>query len=158
MSWKDNSLMWWKFGNNLYKVSDHNRSPLSEDYERIESKTRLADGTLRRYTVAKKRTWTCSWENLPSHYHASGIKTADNGIYGSSMETLYNGWDAPFRLILRRGNARNLETPNPADSALPYQDANFYIANVMFTDFSKEVVKRGPKVDLWNLSVTLEEV
>jgi hypothetical protein len=60
-------------------------------------------------------------------------------------------------LVLRRGSAKDLATPNPADSALPYQDSNFYITKVMISDYNKEVTKRG-RVDLWSLSITLEEV
>lgn len=158
MSWKENALMWWQIGNNLHKISDHNRSPLQESYERIENKTRMANGTLRRYSVAKKRTWSVSWELLPSHWGNTSLKTVDNGLYGASLETIHNGIDSPFRMILRRGSARGLAMPQPGEASLPWQDANFYVANVMITDFSKEVVKRGPKVDLWNLDITLEEV
>lgn len=160
MSWKNNSLMWWHIGDTIHKLSDHNRSPLNEDVERLENKKRMADGTLRRYSVGKKRTWSCSWDQLPSRRdNTGGLRTADNGIYGEVMESLHNSTDGAFRMILRRGNARDVATfPNPTASQLPYSDGTFYIVNVMITDFSKEVVKRGPKTDLWNLSVTLEEV
>lgn len=159
MSWKNNSLMWWHIGNTIHKISDHNRSPLAEEIERFENKKRMADGTLRRYSVTKKRTWTCSWENLPSRWHATGLHTADNGLYGEVMEDLHNSTDGSFKMILRSGKARSLNTfPNPSEANLPYDDGSFYIVRVMISDFSKEVVKRGPKTDLWNLTVTLEEV
>jgi hypothetical protein len=159
MSWKNNSLMWWQIGNTLYKISDHNRSPLSEDTERIDNKKRMLDGTLRRYSVTKKRTWTCSWDNLPSKQSISGMKTADNGLYGEQMEALHNSTDGEFRMILRRGTARNVQTfPNVPSTQLPYDDGTFYATNVMITEFSKETVKRGLNTDLWNVSITLEEV
>lgn len=140
------------------KVSDHGRESLSETYERIGSDTRMANGTLRRQHVAKKRTWTTSWNNLPStNTVTGGMKTADGGMSGEQMEDFYNATNGSFRLVLRRGSAVDKTAPNPAETALPYEDNDFYICNVMMTEFSKEVLKRG-RVDLWNVSVTLEEV
>lgn len=159
MSWKNNPIMTWKIGNTIYKVSDHNRSSLKEDVDRIENKTRMADGTLRRYVVAKKRTWSCSWENLPSRNVEGGLKTADGHMTGEQLQEIARTQDGPFRLILRNGSARGvLAEPNPSDTALPYSDDNFYVVNVMISDFSKEVVKRGVKTDLWNVDISLEEV
>lgn len=152
-------MSWRSPAGTIVKVSDHGRSALSEDWERIETKTRMADGTLRRYSVAKKRIWSCSWTNLPStNLIANGFHTVDSGMAGEDIETWVNTVDVPFRMILRRGSARDLATPNPAEGLLPYQDANFYIVNVMITDFDKEVVKRGKLADLWDISITLEEV
>lgn len=160
MSWKDNSLIFLQpvKGGPLSKLSDHNRSPLSEEVERVENKKRMANGTLRRYSVVKKRTYTCSWELLPSTNTVSGgLKTADGGLAGEDLEALHNNYDTPIRMILRRGSARGLSVPTVADTALPYSDDDFYIVNVMISEFSKDTVKRG-KVDLWNVSITFEEV
>lgn len=158
MAWTDNSIMFWQDAGGTYrKISDHNRSSLSESTERIENKQRMADGTLRRYSVAKKRTWSCDWTNLPStNSKAAGLKTADGGWAGEDIEAFHNITNSAFRMILRRGSADGKTVPVPADSALPYRDDDFYIVKVMISDFSKEVVKRG-LVDLWDLSITLEE-
>lgn len=160
MAWTTNSIMSWRTAaGTISRLSDHGRSPLSEDWERIETKTRMADGTLRRYSVSKKRTWSCSWDNLPSSNNiVGGLHTVDGGMSGEDIELWVNTIDTPFRMILRRGSAVDLSTPNPADGLLPYQDANFYIANVMITEYDKEVSKRGKLADLWNVSITLEEV
>lgn len=140
------------------KVSDHGRSPLSETTERIGTDKRMADGTLRRQFIGIKRKWSVSWENLPStNSVARGIKTADGGMAGEDIEQFYHTTPGKFRMVLRRGSAVNIATPTPPDSALPYEDDNFYIVNVMVTGFNKEVRKRGA-VDLWNVSVELEEV
>ncbi len=159
MGWTTNSIMSWRnAAGTVVRLSDHNRSPLSEDYERIETLTRMADGTLRRYSVAKKRTWTVSWELLPSSNSISGgMKTADLGMAGEDIEAWHKSTDGAFRMILRRGSAKDITTPNPAEGLLPYEDANFYICNVMITQFDKSVAKRG-RVDLWDCSVTLEEI
>lgn len=152
--WKDNAIMTWAGT----KVTDHGRAALSEDTERIGIDKRMADGTLRRQFVGVKRKWSIGWENLPSTNSVSGgFKTADGGMAGEDIEAFYYNNPGKFRMVLRRGSAINLATPNPAESALPYEDDNFYIVNVMLTDFNKEVNKRGV-VDLWNVSVALEEV
>lgn len=159
MSWKENSLIFLETSKGVYsKLSDHNRSTLNEDVERIENKKRMAHGTLRRYSVVKKRTYSCSWDLLPStNTVADALKTADGGMAGEDLENLHDNFDKPIKMVLRRGSARGKTLPEVADSALPYSDDNFYIVYVMISEFSKETVKRG-KVDLWNVSITFEEV
>lgn len=159
MAWTSNPIMSWRSAaGTVIKVTDHGRSPLSENIERIENRQRMADGTLRRYTVAKKRSWSCSWKNIPSDNDvAGGMKTVDGGMAGDDIENWVRDTDGIFRMILRRGSAVDMVAPNPAEGLIPYNDGNFYIVNVMVTEFDKEVTKRG-RVDLWDLSITLEEV
>lgn len=153
--WTTNAMMAWN-GN---KITDHGRSPLIMSTERIGSDKRMADGTLRRQYVGVKRSWQVSWENLPStNTKPTGIKTVDAGWSGEQMETFYYATHGKFRLVLRRGSAITLSTPAGASTAgAPFEDANFYGVDVMLTDFSKEVRRRGT-VDFWNISVNLEEV
>jgi hypothetical protein len=139
-TWKDNTIMFWNDGGTFQKITDHGRSSLSETTERIENKQRMVDGTLRRYSVTKKRSWTCSWDNIPStNLKAAGLTTVDGGWAGEDMESFHNRTDGSFQVQFRRG------------------DGTVTTVTVMIGDFSKEVVKRGI-VDLWNLDITLEEV
>jgi hypothetical protein len=152
--WKDNAIMTWAGT----KVTDHGRQPLSESVERFGTDKRMADGTLRRMHTASKRTWAVTWDNIPStNTVVTGYKTVDAGMSGEQIEDFYFANPGKFRLVLRRGSAKDIATPNPLESALHYEDANFYVVNVMITEFSKEVRKRGA-VDFWNMSVTLEEI
>lgn len=140
MSWTDNTIMRWHDGTQFRKITDHNRSALDENVERIENKQRMADGTLRRYSVAKKRTWSCSWDNLPStNSKANGLTTADGGWAGEDIETFVDINDGPFQMQLQRG------------------DGTTTTVTVMVASFNKTIAKRGI-VDLWNLDITLEEV
>lgn len=133
--------MYWYDGTQYRKITDHGRSPLQVSVERIEKKQRMADGTLRRYSIAKKRSWSCSWENLPSKTGVVGyMTTADGGYAGTDIEAFHNANDAQFNMQLRAG------------------DGTIEVVSVMITDFSKVVNKRGTGIDLWNLSITLEEV
>lgn len=152
MSWTANSLMWW----NGEKVTDHNRSPLSEDIERFGADRRMANGTLRRQHITFKRKWTVSWERLPSSGNApGGIRPVDGGMAGEDIEQFYRDIHGEFELILRRGSARDKEVPEY--ETLPYEDDDFVITRAMITSFAKEVVSRGA-VDMWNVNITLEEV
>jgi hypothetical protein len=152
--WKNNTIMTW----NGTKVTDHGRGPLGVSVERLGIDKRMADGTLRRQFIKNKRAWSMGWENIPSRNNVSGgISTADGGMSGTEIEEFFNATPGKFRLVLKRGSAIGKTVPNPAETALPYEDSDFYICNVMFTEFSKEVRKRGI-VDLWGINVTLEEV
>lgn len=154
MSWKENAIMYWSSdgGATWNKISDHNRAPLSIGFERIETKNRMVDATLRRYSVAKKRTISVSWENFPSkisptYNGRAGLGTVDGGWAGEDIETFHNTVDGAFKVKLRKG----------IDEAKSASDGSIEVIDVMMTDFSKDIVKRGT-VDLWSLSVTLEEV
>lgn len=142
MSWQENPVMEWsETGSTWTKISDHGRSPLSISVERIETKQRMANGRMRRYTVGKKRTFSCSWDNLPD-------KKTDflaNGEAGTWMENFHDRVDGPFLIRLRSGSDKG-------------KTSGFDSYLVVITDFSKEVVKRGPNFDLWSLDLTLEEV
>lgn len=152
--WKDNAIMAWDGD----MVTDHGRGPLNMTVERVGTDKRMADGTLRRQYVGVKRSWSATWENIPStNTVVGGYATVDGGLSGEEIETFYRNTPGAFRLLLRRGSAIDTATPNPSESALPYEDEDFYVVNVMFTDFSKEVRKRG-QVDFWSISVTMEEV
>ena len=68
------------------------------------------------------------------------MNTADGGYGGNDIESFHNAHDDEFTMQLRLG------------------DGTIEVVTVMISDFSKDVVKRGPGIDLWNLSITLEEV
>jgi hypothetical protein len=116
-------------------VTDHNRQPLNIDVERIEKKQRMANGTLRKYIVADKRSFSTSWQMLPK----LSTQTVD-GFWGAEeIEVFYNTVSGSFSLELTDG------------------DGEVYTYTVMFSDFSKVVVKRGG-VDFWEISLSMEEV
>lgn len=150
--WTTNTIMLW----NGQKVTDHGRGPLSMPMERIGTDKRMANGTLRRYLVANKRTWSTTWENIPSTNTVSdGYKTADGGMAGEDIEEFHKTTPGAFRLVLKRGSAMDKVVPTPG--SVPYEDDDFIICDVMITEYSRETTKRGA-VDFWNISITLEEV
>lgn len=125
------SLMTWA-GN---KITDHNRSDLAVSVTRIEEKTRMANGTMRKYVIADKRTFSTSWDNLP---HAAGF-TVDGFWAKREMESFYNLNPGPFDLVVHNGDGL----------------AETY--TVMFSKFDCTVSKRGV-YDFWKVTVEMEEV
>lgn len=124
-------LMRW----NNNAITDHNRQPLTVENERIVKEDRMANGTMRRWYVADKRTFSCSWEMVPKPTN----RTVDGFWGGDAIENFYYSTPGSF----------TLETTDA--------DGTVETFTVMFTDFSKDIVKRGG-VDLWNISVTMIEV
>lgn len=125
------SIMEWN-GN---PITEHMRSPLDVSVERIETTNRMSNGLLRKWVVADKRTFSCSWDTLP----AISSKTVDGKWGGVDIETFYNSNPGVFTLTVK--NTHGTET-----------------YSVVFKDFNKEVKKRVGTSDWWDLSVTLEEV
>ena len=54
-----------KFGD-WYKLSDHNRNPIGITYTLVEQADRMANGTLRKYVVARKFVITADWKDFPT--------------------------------------------------------------------------------------------
>lgn len=118
------------------RISDHNRSDLGVDPERIEKRNRMANGMLRTFVVSTKRTWKCSWENIPRQDN----KTVD-GFWGQkSLEDFYLSSPGAFTLTLTHGD-------NTTDTF-----------TVMFKSFTSTIASRSSYTDLYNVDLTLEEV
>lgn len=128
-------LIRWTNANGTLMVTDHNRSPLSIDVERIETAKRMANGTMRKYWVADKRTFSTSWTMLPN----LSTFTVDGHAGADDIENFYDATVGAFDMRLTYGNG-------PEE-----------LYRVMFTDFSKSLEKRG-KFDFYEVDVTMEEV
>lgn len=131
------SLMYWGSKNDaaLAKTSEHNRGALDVSWEPIETSDRMIDGTLRKWLVDRKRTWSVSWEGLP---HTTA-RTVDGGMGGEEMEAFYESKPAEFSMEIRQ------------------PDGTRERVLVMFQSFDKTVEKRGV-YEMWNISVSIEEV
>jgi len=126
-----NALMEW----NGKKVTDHNRSELEVDIDRIETAKRMANGTMRKYVVADKYKFSVSWDDLP---HMKDW-TVDGFWGGKEIEEFYKQNPGSFSLRITNGDGT--------------QD----VFQVMMTDFSKSIKKRGV-YDFWDIGVEMEEV
>jgi hypothetical protein len=154
-------------------LSDHNRGEMSFTPQRIEQRQRTINGRMRSYHIADKMTMNVSWNLLPSRSFfqnaefntETGISpyqnntqefTADGGAGGVEILDWYNNHPGPFWMYLAYDKYSNFGDDNAAFGHLSQYNE---IIQVYFADFNYSVVKRGGNnFDLWNISVTLEEV
>jgi hypothetical protein len=68
-----------------FPLTDHNRQPIKITFEVIEKTNRMADGTLRRYVVARKHKIATSWQMVPS----ITSNTVDLNKAGAWMRSFY---------------------------------------------------------------------
>lgn len=155
MSWKTNPIMEWSTDNGAtwIKVTDHGRSSLNISTEPIETKQRMVNGTMRKHVVAKKRTFSWSYTNLPDKATAFLANGTTNGNW---LEEFYNSTTGAFLMRLRQGSDQSATTL--VRTGTVNDSDNERIFTVMFSEFSKDVIKRGLQFDLWDLSLAVEEV
>jgi hypothetical protein len=131
----------------------------------------MINGNMRSYHIADKMTINFSWTNLPSrafsslaNFDANGNSsltgqneyTADNGAGGVEVLEWYETHKGPFWMFLSYDNYRNFGN---VEASYLHLTKYSEIVQVYFSDFSYDVVKRGKSNhDLWDISVSLEEV
>jgi hypothetical protein len=158
--------------NQFIVLSDHNRGELQFNPTRIEQRQRTINGRMRSYHIADKLTMNLSWNNLPSRsyyqdpsFNSSGVSpyknsneefTSDGGAGGVEILDWYENHPGPFWMYLAYDKYSNFGKDDAAYGHLAQYNQ---IIQVYFADFSYTVTKRGgSNHDLWNISVTLEEV
>jgi hypothetical protein len=140
-----------------YKLTDHNREPIELSFELIESQNRMANGSLRKYIIAKKSIISTSWNFVPT----KTSETAD-GNYGAAwLESFYNanaGIPIYVKLIISEID------PDIALGSIPL-DANFKTAltgekvyTVFMTEFSKNLLKRTRVSDYVDMNIQFTEI
>jgi hypothetical protein len=148
-------------------LSDHNRSPIDLSSERIEQRERMINGRMRSYHIADKRSISVSWDMLPSRRFSEDPKfntdgrttianfdpyqdqfTVDGGAGGVDILNWYDNHTGSFFVFLSYDS-------KDYGSLTEYTE----VIEMYITDFSHSVQKRGAtNHDMWNISVTLEEV
>jgi hypothetical protein len=160
--------------NQFLILSDHNRGEINIEQQRIEERKRTINGRMRSYHIADKLNLSWNWTNLPSraysdfaNFNSSGISplkstlneyeyTADGGAGGVEIVEWYENHRGSFWMFLAYDKYTNF--PNNNDQFTHLNKYN-QIIEVYFTDFNYSVTKRGGgNHDLWNISVSLEEV
>ena len=158
--------------NQFLILSDHNRGELNFTPTRIEQRQRTINGRMRSYHIADKLTMSVSWNNLPSrgYYQDAGFlstglspdkKTAgefttDGGAGGVELLDWYENHTGPFWMFMAYDKYSNF---GKADADYGHLAQYNQIMEVYIADFNYSVVKRGgSNHDLWNISVSLEEV
>lgn len=160
-------------------LSDDNRNALDFGSIRIEKRERMVNGRMRSYHIADKATLSLSWTMLPSRSFSTNPDfnpisgrssntnsgqpgsldtsyTTDGGAGGVEVLDWYNQHKGSFWVFLAYDNYKNF-----GDSDAAYNKLGVYneVIEMFITDFNYSVVKRGgSNHDLWDISITLEEV
>jgi hypothetical protein len=105
----------------------------------------MANGTLRKFFIADKKTFSMSWNMLPT----TRTHTADGNLGAEDLRRFYASEEGKgtFRILL-----------NFAKSGAAEDNVNTgEVYTVSFTEFSAVLQKRGLH-SFWTISMTLEEV
>jgi hypothetical protein len=155
-------------GEDFIVLSDHNRSDISFSTNRLEDRKRMVNGHMRSYHIADKMNVSFSYNLLPSRsfsgsqsFTASGQYvnnlveyTADGGAGGAELLEWYDTNPGSFYMFLSYDKPQNF-------SVGIYEKLDKYsdVLEVFVSNFSYNVVKRGgTNHDLWDISISLEEV
>lgn len=167
-------------------LTEHNRKEGQVSLEIIGNGQRSVVGTMRKYTVATKRTFSFSWDNVPADYYHTvdgqlvPTSLVKIGMGGNDMLEFYKSYyNKPFYLYVLNRNALktagitqaniNTDLANAASADVASQTASVGKHGdrftVLFSDFSYSILKRGVRMenqsavtDFWNVSMSFEEV
>jgi hypothetical protein len=104
----------------------------------------MSNGTLRKFFIADKKTFTLSWDMLPSYR----TFTVDGAWGAEDLRTFYSSAQGQSSFNIR---------VNLAKDGTNQESANYEQYNVVFSNCSFTVLKRGTQ-PFWNVSITLVEV
>lgn len=117
-------------------LTDHNRSPIRINNERIVSDVRTQSGALRRYFVADKKSFSVSWEMIPQ----TSEDTVDAAQGAEDLMRLFNN------------------TTGSAKLKIYYDWGIEQEYTVVIKDFSAELQKRWLPYRFYSVTVEMEEV
>lgn len=154
-------------GTTWYKLTDHNRREIEISPSLIEKESRMANGTLRKFVIAKKDVISVSWDFLPSKPASTGNATNDSkftivdaNYAGSWMQSFYNA-NVGIPIYLKIVAAKHTD---PSTGAVPAD--NTYVSaatgektyQVFMTGFSKTIRKRNPVTDFLDITLEFTEI
>lgn len=142
-------------------LTDHNRSQISVASEIIERKQRMVNGTMRRYHVATKHSWSWSWDMLPTNAAAVVGEGGSLPVYGAAdikqfVDEVNSSGSCNTDFYMRLYSGQH---PRPEDAGTHPPEIR-----VIVSEFNYDIVKRGAQYqpgvefDFWNVNITMEEV
>ena len=161
---------------NFIVLSDHNRQPINITQQRIESRQRMINGTMRSYHIADKIVISCGWQMLPSRSYSTNINfnshgkpvmtgvdyenTADGGAGGVEVLDWYENHSGPFYVYLGYDKYNNFTTGEQIDqNSFKHLSTYNDVRHMYFSSFDYSIQKRGSSnFDYWTINFSLEEV
>jgi hypothetical protein len=148
-------------GTTYYTLTDDNRQPIKVTFEVIEKTNRMADGTLRRYVIARKHKLATNWIMVSSKTSL----TSDGNKAGSWMQSFYEA--NVFTPVLVKLTSSQINPPSALTAGQIPDEDNYYksskdvapdVYTTYITNFDYEIVKRNRDYDLVNINIEFTEV
>lgn len=138
--------------NGQLTLSDHSRSPLSVSYEMIENFQRMANGTARKYVVATKRSFSCTWAMLPSRKTLTINSVNLDMVVDKNADA--NLMRQYYQLYCNTPLAMTLFHKKNSSTDTSYQEST----KVFWSSFSYDVIKRYNDFDYWDVTAEFVEI
>jgi hypothetical protein len=143
-------------GTSWFKLTDHNRAEISANPEIVEKSARMANGTMRKYVIAKKMVISTSWDYVPSKTDC----TVDNGFSSEWLDAFYDAnIFLPIKVKIVSAQELTPEIgfyPNESTRLSSLTASKTY--DVFVTNYSSTVVKRGKDTDFVNMQIEFTEI
>lgn len=142
-------------GTDYIFLTDDNRSDLQVGIQRIEYKKRMINGRMRSYHVADKKSFSLSWNNLPSDSsYISENRTSPTSNWGAGKDIVswHKNHPDSFYLMLV------YDSPLPEGTGTIPLKYKVEIYNVFFESVTYNIKTRGSLFDHWDVSVSMVEV
>lgn len=148
-----------------YGLTDHNRSEISISPELIEKTARMANGTMRKYVVAKKDVISTSWSLVPSQ----SVRTVDydaatkRGFSSGWLEAFYSanaGIPIYVKVVSAVGTVPTINTipTEPVSGTLNTSLTTSKIYHVFISKFSKTIKYRNELGDFVDMNIEFTEI
>lgn len=144
------------FSTTWYKITDHNRAAIEISPELIQKESRMSNGTMRKFVIAKKDKISTSWEFLP----AKSDDIVDGNYSGSWLSSFYNaniGLPLYLKLVASKHNDPSTGA-YPVDSSYVTAQYTSKVYNVFISSFSKTISKRTKVTDYIYMSIEFTEI
>lgn len=128
------------------KLSEHNRSSINLDINRIEKTQRMSNGSLRKIWIADKKEISTSWSALPTYY----TLTVDNGMGAADIKAFYSDkGKGTFKIKI----SYNAVAARDEIVLASFTSCTFSISKRNIRSTSTSVPQ-----EFWDVSLSLEEV
>lgn len=147
---------------NWYYLTDHNREQVDVSNQLIEHAQRMANGRMRKYVIANKRTFTTAWKDLPSN--PANVVDYNKHVYPTvSSAWLSAFYNANVFLPVYIRFTHSIETV-PATGSIPsdttYQSSTTGSETIQcfITKFEVKTKKRMKAWDYVDMDIEFQEI
>lgn len=144
-------------GTNWYKLTDHNREPISANPELIEAANRMANGKMRKYVVAKKMKFSVDWTYIPTKTSL----TVDGHKSSAWLDAFYQAYAGlPVHIKIINSDIDFVPIPGnvPSDSSFRTSQQNSTTYTVFITAYSSTVLHRTVESDYAKMNIEFTEI